>query len=112
MKGIICELWDLQWDAWQHRNSILHNTPIAEIMEGRLSLDRSLRAEWSIGFDDFPDSVVASIPKRITQVMKCDVADKKGWFVLIRTVRENNGDDQTRDEFSDPKSALRAWVGM
>ena len=81
-------------------------------MEGRLSLDRSLRAEWSIGFDDFPDSVVASIPKRITQVMKSDVADKKGRFVLIRTVRENNGDDQTRDEFSDPKSALRAWVGM
>ena len=112
VKGLIRELWDLQWDAWQHRNSVLHNTPLAELMEGRLSLDRSLRSEWSVGFNNFPDSVVASIPKRITQVMKGDVADKKGWFVLIRTVRENSGDHRTRGEFSDPKSSLRPRVGM
>ena len=81
-------------------------------MEGKLSLERSLRTEWRVGFNNFPDSVIASIPNRIKQVMKGDVSDKKGWFVLIRTVRENIGDDRTRDEFSDPKSSLRSWVGM
>ena len=112
VKGLIKELWELQWDAWRHRNSVLHNTPLADIMEGKLSLERSLRKEWSVGFNNFPDSVIASIPKRIKQVMKGDVSDKKGWFVLVRTVRENMGDNRTLDEFSDPKSSLRAWVGM
>ena len=112
MAGLIRVLWDLQWDAWQHRNSVLHDTPLAQIMEGKLSLDRSLRAEWEVGFNDFPDIVVAALPKTIIQVMKSNVADKKGWLILIRTVRENNNDERTNDEFSDQDSSLRAWLGM
>ena len=42
---LISKLWDFQHEAWMHRCSILHDTPLAEIMGGSLALDRSLRME-------------------------------------------------------------------
>ena len=55
----------------------------------------------------FSRCVIASVPKRITQVMKSDVADKKG-VVRINwdSRRKKNGDDRIRDGFSDPKNSL------
>ena len=110
--GLIRKLWDIQWDAWQHRNSMLHDTPLAHIMEGELSLDRSLRKEWAIGFDDFPNIITSAIPRDISIVMEGTLSDKKGWFVLVRRARENLNDNRTEDEFSDEKSRLRVWVGL
>ena len=112
MSELIYKLWDMQWDAWQHRNVALHNTPIAEIMEGKLSLDRSLRKEWRQGFLNFPNVVKAILPEMISSVIAGTVEEKKGLFVLIRTTRVNLGDDRIVDEFSDPKSSLRKWVGL
>ena len=42
---LISKLWDFQDEAWMHICSILHDTPLAEIMGGSLALDRSLRME-------------------------------------------------------------------
>ena len=110
--GLIRKLWDIQWDAWNHRNSMLHETPLANIMEGELSLDRSLRNEWARGFDNFPRIITAAIPKNISLVMEGTLSGKKGWFVLVRRTRENINDRSTEDEFSNEKSRLRGWVGL
>ena len=95
-----------------YRNSILHDTPLAEIMCGSLVSDRALRLEWRLGFTVFPIIVKAVLPVDIATVMEGAIADKKGWFVLVRRTRENQGDNRTQDEFSDTKNKLRAWVGM
>ena len=110
--GLIRKLWDMQWDAWNHRNSMIHDTPLANIMEGELSLDRSLRNEWARGFVNFPRIIVAAILKEISTVMEGNLSGKKGWFVLVRKTRENLNDRSTEDEFSSEKSRLRGWVGL
>ena len=109
---LICKLWDFQHAAWMHRCSILHDTPLAEIMGGSLALDRALRLEWNLGFVGFPNIVKAALPRVIGPVLEGSIEDKKGWFVLVRRTRENLGDNRIQDEFSDPKNKLRAWVGM
>lgn len=81
-------------------------------MEGTLSLDRSLRKEWAVGFIDVPNIITASIPTDISIVMEGSVSNKKGWFVLVRTTRKNLRDIRTEDDFPDEMSKLRAWVGL
>ena len=95
-----------------HRCSILHDTPLAEIMGGSLALDRSLRMEWNLGFIGFPNMIKSVLPNEIGLVMEGTIEEKKGWFVLVRRIRENIGDKRTQDEFSDPKNKLRAWAGL
>ena len=110
--GLIRQLWEVEKAAWLHRNSVLHDTPLADIMCGTLSLDRSLRTEWSLGFIGLPPLIQVVLPKEIGQVIEGTVAERKGWLVLIRTARENMGDTRISDEFSDKKSTLRRWVGL
>ena len=101
--GLIRQLWEVEKAAWLHRNSVLHDTPLADIMCGTLSLDRSLRTEFTLGFIGLPPLIQVVLPKDIGQVIEGTVAERKGWLVLIRTARENMGDTRTSDEFSDKK---------
>ena len=112
VEGLIKQLWEVEFSAWEHRNSVLHDTPMAEILSGRLSLDRSLRREWELGFEGLPALVQAILPEDIATVLDSTVAEKKGWFVLVRKARENMGDERVVDEFSAPDSSLRTWVGL
>ena len=32
MEGLIKQLWEVEFSAWEHRNSVLHDTPLAEIL--------------------------------------------------------------------------------
>ena len=56
---------------------MLHDTPLANIMEGELSLDRSLRNEWARGFDNFPSIIIAAISRDISIVMEGTLSGKK-----------------------------------
>ena len=50
-------------------NIILHDTPLAEIMSGTLSLNRSLQMEWRLGFVGFKNIVRRVLPKKVSKVM-------------------------------------------
>ena len=39
---LISKLWDFQHETWMHRCSILHDTPLAEVMGGSSTLERAL----------------------------------------------------------------------
>ena len=109
---LIVRMWDIVYIIWQHRNSVLHNTPMADIMGGSYILEQSLRNEWDLGFAGLSPIVRATIPRTIAKVMEGTTLERKGWFVLIRRARELQPHCEIEDEFSDPKSGLRKWVGL
>ena len=74
---LIQKLWDVEWEAWDDRNKILHDTPLVGIMSRDLSLDLSLGTEWTLGLHTFPDVMKASIPEDIGRVMESSLIDKK-----------------------------------
>ena len=78
MEGLIKQLWDVDFSAWEHRNRVLHDTPLAEILSDELSLDRSLRREWELGFEGLPAIVQGVLPEDIVTVLDSSVAEKKG----------------------------------
>ena len=59
---------------------------------------------------EFSNLLKAVSPKDIASVMDGTISESKGWFLLVRQLRENIKDRRTEDEFSDPKISLRAWV--
>ena len=81
-------------------------------MSGTLSLDRSLRMEWGLGFIGLSDTVKMMLPKNIAKVVDGTVEERKGWFFLVRKAREYIGDARTADAFSNPKSSLRILIGL
>ena len=109
---LIVKMWDIIFVVWQHRNSCLHDTPLADIMGGSYVLDQALRKEWEIGFDNLPFIVRATVPTSITRVLEGTTVERKGWFVLVRRARELLPNYENRDEFSDPNSSLRKWAGF
>ena len=110
--GLIYKLWEIEWDAWMDRNSVIHDTPLAEERMGSLLMDKALEWEWTVGFDSFPAIVRVILPEDISLVLKGELDERKGWLVLVRRTRENVGDDRTVDEFSDVTGPMRKWVGI
>ena len=89
---LIRKLWEVSCAAYKYRNSVLYDTPSAEIMIGTLSIDSSLRMEWKLGFVGFPNIVKAALTNDIAKVMGGTVSEGSGWFVLVRKVQENIDD--------------------
>ena len=75
---LIKKLWEVEFSAWEHRNSVLHGTSLAEILSGELSLDRSLQKVWELGFEGLPALVQVVLPVDITTVLESTVTAKKG----------------------------------
>ena len=109
---VIVHLWDLVYVVWQHRNSVLHKTPMVELLGGAYALDQALHLEWRLGFERMPAIVRASIPDSILTVMEGTLWDRKSWFVLVRRAREQMQGYIPLDDFSKKDGSLRGWVGL
>ena len=109
---LIVKMWEIIYSIWQHRNSCLHNTPMADLMGGSYALERALRNEWELGFEGLPRIVQVSILESISQVLEGTTHERKGWFVMIRRAGELSQIYEAMDEFSDQSSSLRKWAGF
>ena len=110
--ALIQKLWDVSWDQWENRNEALHNTPMAADLSGAVSLNRAISAECHLGIGDLPIKVGQTFPDDINTFLQQSLIERKCWLVLVRTAREAINDTRIQDEFTDPKSHLRKWVGL
>ena len=110
--ALIQKLWDVAWDQWENRNEALHDTPMAADLSGAVSLNRAISAECQLGIGDLPFKVGQTFPYDINNFLQQPLIERKCWLVLVRTAREVMHDNRIQDEFTDPKSHLRKWVGL
>ena len=59
-----------------------------------------------------PSIVIGILLNDISTVLDGLVSESKGWFKLVNKSRENRRDRRIEDNFTDPKSSLRVWVGL
>jgi hypothetical protein len=109
---LIKKLWDIAWDLWEDRNKALHNTSMEAILSGVASLDKAINEEYQLGSAGLPKAVRDNFPDDIEEVLKAPLIQKKSWFTLVRAARELIHDERIQDEFTDPRSYLRKWVGL
>lgn len=81
-------------------------------MSGTICLDKALVSEWELGFDGMPASLRAMLPPNVESVLNMSVHERKSWLVLLRGMREKQGDLRLQDEFSIAGSSLQKWVGL
>ena len=110
--ALIRKLWEIAWDLWSDRNDALHQTPLAADLEGAVSLDKAIREECLLGSADLPANVRCNFPSDVEQLIQSPLTQKKAWLVLVRAARELIHDTRIQDEFTNPKSYLRKWVGL
>ena len=109
---LIKKMWEISWDVWQDRNETLHRTPMAADLSGAASLDKAIMVECQLGNEGLPQAVKDIFPKDMKKLLKAPLVQRKSWLVLVRASRELVHDDRVLDEFSDPRSHLRKWVGL
>ena len=109
---LIRKLLDVARDQWESRNGILHKTPLAADLSGATSLDAAIKAECSLGSQGLPPHVRCTFPRNVDKFLKVSLHDKKCWFLLVCASREIVNDDRISDEFSNPDSNLRKWIGL
>ena len=93
---------------------MLHQTPLAADLSGALSLDRSIRSEWSRGTTDMTRRVSITFPSTINNILTRSLDQRKQWLRLVRSYRKMVG-NADEDEFSPPNKKtkkMREWVGL
>ena len=51
-------------------------------------------------------------PKALQKLLLGSLSERKSWLDLLRAARESINDIQIQNEFTDPESNLRKWVGL
>ena len=110
--SLIKRMWEISWDLWDDRNDFLHKTPMAADLSGAASLDKAIREEYQLGSAGLPAPVRRQFPKDINKFLKTSLIQRKSWLVLVRASRELIHDNRIQDEFTNPQSYLRKWVGL
>ena len=110
--SLIKRLWEISWNIWDDRNGVLHNTPMAADLSGAASLDKAIREEYQLGSEGLPTPVRSQFPRDIEKLLKASLIQRKSWLVLVRASRELVNDNRIQDEFTNPRSYLRKWVGL
>ena len=110
--SLIRKLWEIAWDLWDDRNDLLHSTPLAADLNGAASLDKAIREECLLGSEGLPVTVQRLFPIDVEKLIKTSLLQRKAWLVSVRAARELLQDTRIQDEFTNPKSYLRKWVGL
>ena len=110
--AVIKRLWQTSWDMWDNRNEFIHSTPMAADLNGAVLLDEAIKKECQLGNDGLPEAVKRTFPVDVNTLLVQPLIQRKHWFILVRASRELIQDRRIQDEFTDPQSHLRKWVGL
>jgi hypothetical protein len=107
---IIQQFWQMIYQLWIHRNAILHKKGVIEEISGSALLDIEIEREYDLGCQDLPLAIHKWFNMPKDQLLCQTIEYKKGWLLLIKTVKESM---QISDYSIFASSrALREWVGL
>ena len=107
---LIQHFWQMIYQLWLNRNEVLHKREEIDALSGSALLDIEIEREYDIGCQDLPASVHKWFYMSKDQLLSQSVDYKKGWLLLIKTVKESM---QISDySIFTSSRALRRWVGL
>jgi hypothetical protein len=107
---LIVHNWHLLYKLWLGRNEVLHHKEMIHSLSGATLLDIEVEREYDAGYMDLPLTVHKWFQMSKTQLLGKSVEYKKGWLLIVRTVRESLNIAEY-SIFSSSR-ALRKWVGL
>jgi hypothetical protein len=107
---IILQCWTMIRNMWAGRNEILHQKEIINSISGEALLDIEIEREYDLGCENLPQSVRKWYRPTKAQILSESITYKKGWLLIIRTVKESLA-IADYSIFTSSR-ALRRWVGL
>mmetsp|Transcript_13250 Transcript_13250/g.24864 ORF Transcript_13250/g.24864 Transcript_13250/m.24864 type:complete len:277 (+) Transcript_13250:387-1217(+) len=107
---IIIHNWHLLYKQWLGRNEVLHQKEIINSLSRGALLDIEIEREYDAGYEDLPPTTHRWFHMSKTQLLEKSVEYKKGWLLIVRTIREA----LNIAEYSifSTSRALQKWVGL
>lgn len=107
---LIVTNWQLIHKLWLGRNEVLHHKDIIHSLSGAAVLDIEVERMYDAGCADLPTAAHKWFQLSKSQLLDKSTDYKKGWLLIIRTIREAL-DIADYSIFTSSKS-LRKWVGL
>ena len=88
ISALIKKLWETIWALWRYRNGLVHdvtNTPIKKL---NALLNITVLKELQFGLSDLPHNYAYLFQKKMSQVLKTSVNQKKQWILTVWTARD------------------------
>ena len=95
---------------WIGRNDVLHKKDIIHSLSGKCLLDIEIEREYDEGYDQLPSVIHKWFQQSKTQLLAQSTEYKKGWLLIIKTVKESLNIAEY-SIFTSSK-ALRRWIGL
>jgi hypothetical protein len=107
---VIVHNWQMIYQLWASRNEVIHQKELIHSLSGSALLDIEVEREYEAGYEDLPQNIHKWFRMSKEQLLAQSTDYKKGWLLIVRTVRESlNIADYSIFASS---RALRNWVGL
>jgi hypothetical protein len=108
--AIVNHGWYTVQKLWRGRNMVLHNKDRIHSLSGGALLDIEIEKEYALGCAELPRPIRRWFNQSLEQLMGQTIEYKKGWLLIVRTVKEAMHIAEY-SIFSSSKT-LRQWVGL
>ena len=107
---VILKTWGILHAMWIGRNEVLHQKATINSLSGEHLLDVVVEQEYELGCEGLPETMHKWFRKSKEQLLNESVEYKKGWLLLVKSVKESLQIAEY-NIFSSSRT-LRRWIGL
>jgi hypothetical protein len=110
LSALIRKLWQVAWDMWEHRNSILHDKE-----KGQAALEREdkIREEFEEGWDKLNRDAKLMFRPGLHRVLQFKAGPQKAWIARVEMARQRaavrQGEMEDNEGWRDQWQHLRLY---
>ena len=108
--ALIKKLWEVAWDLWEYRNSIVHHKEM-----GQLELDLRNKIQWQFarGTAHLPKQVARLFSPGIDAILKSSLDSRQAWLIRVTHARARARRRRAAaglDTLHRERALLRRWL--
>ena len=110
LTAIIQKVWDVAWDLWEHRNSIMHaKDSSAQLMK----LQMEIKAEFEMGPATVTTDARILFRPGLDIILKGDEAQQMAWLRRIQRARARFQERlaERQESFKVERTIMSRWLG-
>ena len=110
LAAVIQKVWDVAWDLWEHRNSIVHaKDSSAQLMK----LQMEIKAEFEMGPATVTTDARILFRPGLDTILKGDEAQQTAWLIRIQRARVRFQERlaERQDSFRVERTVMSRWLG-
>jgi hypothetical protein len=85
--ALICKVWEVTWDLWEHRNGIKHDSSNHLQLQHTASLELRIWQEFATRLGMLPRAKSYLFPEMVTTILSQSLASQEAWLRSVTEAR-------------------------